>query len=360
MLMNQINEIISMKKIIFTLLLIFPALIYANESQQSGDWEDNNTWVDDAPAYTFGNNVNFIINENHLIETNEDIEIRFQNNATIDVYGTLIINGNIIIDNNLELNIFEDGNLVVNGTLDLKNNGSLDINGELEADNIEGGNNNNLTGNGSVIVHNPDFDCTENFDNCEDSNVVIVIDPLPISLLSFNLTNNDNRVVINWSTATELNNDYFTIEHSTDGQYWDIVSNVSGAGTSNQIRDYELTDENPENGINYYRLKQTDFDGRFEYFAPKVINLNNSKDDSKILNITANQNFIKVYFENTSESARIMVVDIMGRIIYQKEVAGSNQPQELVVDMQGDYSGDILIVNLYSSDSSDNRKIFVR
>ncbi len=350
-----------MTKIIYTLiLLVFPVFIYANETQQSGNWEDNVTWIDDAPGYTFGNNVNFLINENHIIETIEDIEIAFQNNATINVYGTLIINGDIEIDNNLELNIFDNGNLVVNGTLKLKNNGSLDINGELEADDIDGGNNNNLIGNGALIVHNPDFDCSANFDNCEDSDVIIITDPLPVMLLSFELSRDSDDVIIKWSTATEINNDYFTIEHSADGQNWDVFLYVNGAGNSNEIRHYEITDDDPLNGVNYYRLKQTDFDGRFEYFAPKAIYFNNDIKESKILKVSANQSLMHVWFENTSESAMILVIDIRGRIVYQKSVYSSDQPQKVVFDIQENYNSDILIVSLYSTDNKDSRKVFVR
>jgi len=89
--------------------------------------------------------------------------------------------------------------------------------------------------------------------------------PLPIELLSFTAKRNDLVIDVNWQTASEINNDYFTVEKSRDGENYSIVGIVAGAGNSNEILNYETTDYNPYEGVSYYRLKQTDFDGKFEY-----------------------------------------------------------------------------------------------
>lgn len=89
-------------------------------------------------------------------------------------------------------------------------------------------------------------------------------DPLPISLLSFTGTCNGNAVTLNWSTASEVNNDYFTIAKSVDAVNWSTVKIVEGAGNSNRMRNYTITDEAADNI--YYRLTQTDFDGKYETF----------------------------------------------------------------------------------------------
>ncbi|PCJ89099.1 MAG: hypothetical protein COA57_02485 [Flavobacteriales bacterium] len=90
---------------------------------------------------------------------------------------------------------------------------------------------------------------------------------LPIELLSFTATLTEEKTVkLMWSTAAEINNDYFTIERSTNGLTFEEIAEEPGAGNSNERRDYETYDDSPVQGTVYYRLKQTDYDGKYEYF----------------------------------------------------------------------------------------------
>ena len=89
--------------------------------------------------------------------------------------------------------------------------------------------------------------------------------PLPIELISFTATLEDRAVVLSWKTASELNNDYFTIERSWDGLRFDSLVSVAGAGTSNVKKEYSAVDGHPYGGLSYYRLKQTDYDGATSY-----------------------------------------------------------------------------------------------
>ncbi len=89
---------------------------------------------------------------------------------------------------------------------------------------------------------------------------------LPIELLSFDgECNNGNTVNLKWKTISESENDFFTLERSKDAQSWEIVGKVKAAGNSTQILDYNFEDKQPLRGLSYYRLKQTDFNGKFEY-----------------------------------------------------------------------------------------------
>lgn len=90
--------------------------------------------------------------------------------------------------------------------------------------------------------------------------------PLPITLSSFGAqVTSRNSVSLEWSTSTEINNDFFTLEKSTDGESFDFVAKVKGSGNSNTTKTYSLEDRQPYYGRSYYRLKQTDFDGNFTY-----------------------------------------------------------------------------------------------
>lgn len=99
---------------------------------------------------------------------------------------------------------------------------------------------------------------------------------LPIELLSFSASITDNhKVKLNWQTASEINNDYFTIERSTNGFDWEEIKKIDGSGNSSSNLNYSTIDENPYKGLSFYRLKQTDFDGQFDSSIVRSVNFEN-------------------------------------------------------------------------------------
>ncbi|HMQ49321.1 MAG TPA: T9SS type A sorting domain-containing protein [Saprospiraceae bacterium] len=96
---------------------------------------------------------------------------------------------------------------------------------------------------------------------------------LPVELVSFELEGTAASVVVRWTTASEINNNYFDVERSADGIEWKSLGKVEGAGNSVEKRDYTFIDGAPLTGISYYRLKQVDFDGKFEYPAVEAIEI---------------------------------------------------------------------------------------
>lgn len=88
--------------------------------------------------------------------------------------------------------------------------------------------------------------------------------PLPVELLSFTASPLEASVRLDWSTATELNNDYFTVERSEDAITFETIGKVFGSGTSSEMHDYEFSDNAPRDGVNYYRLLQVDYDGKYQ------------------------------------------------------------------------------------------------
>ena len=99
---------------------------------------------------------------------------------------------------------------------------------------------------------------------------------LPIELFSFTAVQIPySTVQLDWQTASEINNDYFTIERSVNGTNWEIVNTIDGAGNSSSLLNYTSIDNSPLSGISYYRLKQTDFDGQFSYSNIKNVNIKN-------------------------------------------------------------------------------------
>jgi Secretion system C-terminal sorting domain len=89
--------------------------------------------------------------------------------------------------------------------------------------------------------------------------------PLPIGLTTFKGHCQNSMVTLNWTTATEVNNDFFNVEKSADGFSWDVLATVKGAGTTSAKTTYSTIDEKPFAKLSYYRLKQVDFGGSYSY-----------------------------------------------------------------------------------------------
>ncbi len=89
---------------------------------------------------------------------------------------------------------------------------------------------------------------------------------LPVTLVAFNASNENNeRILLEWTTVQEVGNAFYSIERSTDAINFEVIGQLDGAGTSNELIDYKFIDNRPLNGQAFYRLKQTDFNGEFEY-----------------------------------------------------------------------------------------------
>lgn len=117
---------------------------------------------------------------------------------------------------------------------------------------------------------------------CFESSQVV-----PVELLTFTAKAQDEDVLLQWKTASEINNDYFEIQHSLDGVNFETIGTVKGAGTTYEVQEYLFIDKMPKNGLNYYRLRQIDYDSLFEY--TDVISVDFSKNNKIYGNIIKNQ-----------------------------------------------------------------------
>lgn len=101
---------------------------------------------------------------------------------------------------------------------------------------------------------------------------------LPVVLTSFTTELIDNTVLVRWSTQSQTNNDYFTIEKSKDKNEWEQLSIIKGAGNSNMVLEYSVIDKIPYRGLSYYRLKQTDFNGAFSFSKLSEVFIGNERE----------------------------------------------------------------------------------
>lgn len=143
---------------------------------------------------------------------------------------------------------------------------------------------------------------------------------LPIQLLTFTGEHKNRKNYINWSTISETNNDYFTLERSFDGYEFSELSVVKGAGTSNSVLDYEVIDHFPESIITYYRLKQTDFNGKVTY--SEIILVKGSEEET--IEIFPNPtNGIFEIKTPLNEYAKIKIINSTGAVL--KEIECTDQ-----------------------------------
>lgn len=182
---------------------------------------------------------------------------------------------------------------------------------------------------------------------------------IPVEMLDFSVTCNNDDAILKWSTASEKNNDYFTVERSADGTNYQPIGFVMGAGSSSTIQNYSFADTDALSGTSFYRLKQTDFDGTTEVFSPVSL----SSCGNGGLNVVIGQNpttdgEIWVFITGAeNKNVRVSVTDILGQNLYTKNLIGITGSYLLNEHLQ--LAGGIYIVNASTNDESFSKKIVV-
>ncbi|MCB9364535.1 MAG: T9SS type A sorting domain-containing protein [Flavobacteriales bacterium] len=147
--------------------------------------------------------------------------------------------------------------------------------------------------------------------------------PLPVDLLSYTASCKDNLPLLEWTTTTEINNDYFTIEKSTDGIYFDEVAIINGNGNSSLPINYSWLDEKPTNQTAYYRLKQTDFNGAFQYYGIEAIACKQEGSISIYPN-PFDDGFTVNLDKNTTYPLTLEIYDYLGRKVFEQQIITNN------------------------------------
>ena len=138
--------------------------------------------------------------------------------------------------------------------------------------------------------------------------------PLPIELTKFDATCEDEKIHITWSTASETNNDYYTIERSIDGVSFDAIARVDAKGNANAAANYSIQDGNPINGLSYYRLTQTDFDKNSKTY--NIVGVSCSSKNSSVV-VYPNPNNGIFTIQGLEIGAELILTDVLGKIIYK-------------------------------------------
>ncbi|MDD3740367.1 MAG: T9SS type A sorting domain-containing protein [Bacteroidales bacterium] len=176
--------------------------------------------------------------------------------------------------------------------------------------------------------------------------------PLPVDLAMFTAICDNKNVKISWQTQSEINNDYFSLEKSTNGKDFFEIYKVLGCGNCNFINNYEYIDNSE--GTNYYRLKQTDFDGTPSY--SEIISSNCEQSTNEISCYTSNSGKLCVDFQIPNDrNYQLDLFDSAGKLVFKKDIYN---------DYNSSYSFDInnlsdgiYYLNIYNKTNSITRKI---
>jgi len=187
--------------------------------------------------------------------------------------------------------------------------------------------------------------------------------PLPVELLSFNANEIEFEVILNWITASELNNDYFEVERSVDGLEFTVIGEISGYGTTTEAQQYEFIDSNPEYGINYYRLRQVDFDGQYAYswIVKAIVNELGEED----FNVTlypnpTKSNDINLRIRSIDRHSDYYVVlrSLTGTIIWKSKYQSNGNSMSLVL-IPGELKTGVYLLQVQQGDYHDVKRLII-
>lgn len=157
--------------------------------------------------------------------------------------------------------------------------------------------------------------------------------PLPVELVAFVGEQKDDAVLLSFTTASEKDNDFFTIEKTTDGANWELVENVQGNGTTQDVSNYQVLDRGSKSDLMYYRLSQTDLDGTNTIYKIIAVNYNAISDANYAMypNPTVNGELNIVFETESDEPVLCNVYDIMGKQVASYIFSSSDELERITL-----------------------------
>ncbi|RYY13802.1 MAG: hypothetical protein EOO04_31270 [Chitinophagaceae bacterium] len=322
-----------MKKINLTLIFLISALsvfsqpFYIYTAKKSGNWNDLTVWNvasrgDGVPK------TKVIIPAAFTVSVDNGVNAFGLGNADLQLMGTLNIlnNTSINLGPSSTFEVFGPGSIVGNNSTQL-----ITMGGVVKYDGSK-----DLTKTGGWLANS--------LTGISPAGFVSTL-VLPVNLLGFNVTKIDNNIQLKWTTASEVSNDYFSVERSNDGSAWTAIGTVKGASNSTTTGHYAFTDKNANQGVIYYRLKQVDKKGSFSYsevrkFSSTVANT------AKVYMVN---NSIKIELADApSDNTIVTVLHSGGSLLARKTL---NDGKTLSLDLKPGNTG-IVFVNV-----SDNKQL---
>lgn len=178
---------------------------------------------------------------------------------------------------------------------------------------------------------------------------------LPVEWLSFDVIAMPKYVVLNWTTASEKNNDRFEVERSIDGKIWEVIGIVKGNGTTSIPQQYSFIDENPVEGLAYYRIKQVDYDAQFEYSIIRSVTYESNIQNYRVQWFPHPAN-TSIRMISNSPIQKIMIYDMMGRLIEQYVMNGVLQSDIVLSHLpSGNY-----VISFHANNAIQTDKLIIQ
>lgn len=185
----------------------------------------------------------------------------------------------------------------------------------------------------------------------------------PIALISFEAFPENEFVVLRWITESELNNDFFTVERSTDARTFGNLLAVQGAGTTQQTQVYEELDLEPLDGRSYYRLKSTDFDGSFSY--SQIVEVNREMEQAWEMLVFPNPNSgshlnLQLTGLEAHQELTIELLDMQGRAVFTRAFTPDSPNFDTALDLERRLSEGSYLLRLSSDLQQLSKLIIIR
>lgn len=179
--------------------------------------------------------------------------------------------------------------------------------------------------------------------------------PLPVNLTSFLVRLEDQKVQLDWETSSEMNNAYFEIERSADVKKFEKIGHVAGQINSETLVQYSFTDENPLAGTSYYRLRQVDLDGKFEFSKIRSVR-NETTGTTNTITFGPNPTDEIISFKGIKKGSKIAVIDVYGNEKFA--TTQDNDSLEIQLDVEK-YGRGLYLVKIFTDDNVEFRKFYV-
>jgi len=278
--------------LIFIVSVLFRANAKVTHGTSNGNWNSAGTWDNGVPAC--GDTI--IVDKDVTVTVSDHVNLDETSACSTASY--VEVSGTLIFNTGKKLFLACNSHVFVTSDGELKKGG----------------------GGGSANLINICQTTVWSSGDGDTSGPIPIGPGLPITLSEFYLEKQSDGVLIKWTTLSEINNDYFSVERSTNLKTFEEIERIVGAGDSRRELHYEVFDKNPLSGVSYYRLKQTDFNGNFEYGPLAVFqNESNFKQINVFPNFVTN-NGISIEIKGcVQELCDVYLFTSDGRLLLQKQ-----------------------------------------
>ena len=292
-----------------------------------------------------------------------DLELKVTSSMTIEDGGSLSAS-KFIMNSGTSLIMESNSDASFSNTVDIKAGASATVDGSFSTT-ADLKLNGSICGSGSV-TYDPADGCSGAGTACGDSGWCdgsgsITSGTLPVELIAFNGKSVEGRIELTWETQSEINNNYFTVEKLDKRNTFQEILKISGAGNSDTPKHYIVFDSQPTQGLSYYRLKQTDFDGKYEYLkiiAVQIIDHNNNT--FEIFPNPISNGFFNIKYFGNKQPASVFLSDLKGKVIMHAKIPSFEGMTTEVIEIPQSISPGLYLVTLNQSGLTSSQTVVIK